>query len=866
MSELIASLPNNMTRGITLNYQHIDLFLILDDKSKSDEVKRTEIIEYLKECKESQKTDRTAFNLASAYTNYTADKLGIEDVEKLKSVLLQNVSSVFDRNALTKAFAKNGYENPEELNDTFMEATDNVMNRTKEGITDFLIYDDAGKIDINRSFVKVNAFYSLVISGEYNRINFDDIASPSSYMALQPDFARPKKLENALEFCNNHNLSAKINSAFFYMHSQYPESPVINTKDDLIRYYETYFNSISEVINNSKVESYDIFNEFVYRDQPQIVQTQEGEKVEYGERHNGIHSILTTKDFCDLAKGFRAKNPKLEFVYNDDGWENPQKRSGIFRKIDEIQSNEDYKGQLINAIGMQFHTNINIDISQIRKSVEECQKRFPELKVNITELDITKEISGFDYKNATEQELESAKRVANFKQKQIMNEIKKLADNSKLSELTFWSQSDEMAFRGKESSMINYNSKSNSYVGKDFEYSEDELLNYKTDIEIVARNIAMSVAKEFRTNNIDGYKKILERSYMKEAVEYFESHQDEIIEILAEHEQKPIQDFNLHTHTMRCGHAGSFTEDYEYVHEAIKAGMKKIAFTDHVPFPKGQKDFGMRMDYAEVEDYFASIKYLKQEYTDVIEVESGFEFEYSKELDEHLRSLKSKSDYMILGQHFVTDENGNKIDIQHNNSLKDSDLELYAQSVETSIRKGLTDIVAHPDIYLRNSGKGDSNYQMSDKEREVAERICEICAMNNIPLEINMGEIFKKGHMIKDMTPEEMMERIKNPSREFWKIAAEKECKVLFGKDAHDPMQISEDKDYEVAKMLLGEDVFKKLNFMTFDEINKSNKKISKRDLESLANSPKIDTPVQTLSTIMQKTMEKDKKGVSLDD
>ena len=139
MSELIASLPNNMTRGITLNYQHIDLFLILDDKSKSDEVKRTEIIEYLKECKESQKTDRTAFNLASAYTNYTADKLGIEDVEKLKSVLLQNVSSVFDRNALTKAFAKNGYENPEELNDTFMEATDNVMNRTKEGITDFLI-------------------------------------------------------------------------------------------------------------------------------------------------------------------------------------------------------------------------------------------------------------------------------------------------------------------------------------------------------------------------------------------------------------------------------------------------------------------------------------------------------------------------------------------------------------------------------------------------------------------------------------------------------------------------------------------------------------------------------------------------------
>ena len=244
MSELITSLSNNMTRGITLNYQHIDLFLILDDKSKSDEIKKTEIIEYLKKCEESQKAERNALNLASAYTDYTADKLGIEDTNKLKNVILQDISSVFDRNALIKAFEENGYQNPEELNDTFMEATDNVMNRTKEGITAFLVYDNEGKIDIDRTFKKVEAFYSHVISGEYNRINFDDIASPSSYMAIQSDFVRPKKLEKALEFCDNHNLSSKINSAFFYMHSQYPESPVINTKDDLIRYYETYFNSI----------------------------------------------------------------------------------------------------------------------------------------------------------------------------------------------------------------------------------------------------------------------------------------------------------------------------------------------------------------------------------------------------------------------------------------------------------------------------------------------------------------------------------------------------------------------------------------------------------------------------------------------
>ena len=230
--------------------------------------------------------------------------------------------------------AENGYQNPEQLNDTFMEAADVVMNRTKEGITGFLVYDETGEIDEDKSFEKVKAFYSHVISGEYNRINFDDIASPTSYMAIQPDLVRPRKLKQALAFCNNHNLSAKINSAFFYMHSHYPQSVALNSREDLIKYYETYFKSISEVIDSSSVESYDIFNEFVYRNQPQVVQTEEGEKIQYGERHNGIHSILTTEDFCNLVKKFREANPNLEFVYNDDGWEIQEKREGIFRKIE----------------------------------------------------------------------------------------------------------------------------------------------------------------------------------------------------------------------------------------------------------------------------------------------------------------------------------------------------------------------------------------------------------------------------------------------------------------------------------------------------------------------------------------------------
>ncbi len=761
--------------------------------------------------------------------------------------------------------AENGYQNPEQLNDTFMEAADVVMNRTKEGITGFLVYDETGEIDEDKSFEKVKAFYSHVISGEYNRINFDDIASPTSYMAIQPDLVRPRKLKQALAFCNNHNLSAKINSAFFYMHSHYPQSVALNSREDLIKYYETYFKSISEVIDSSSVESYDIFNEFVYRNQPQVVQTEEGEKIQYGERHNGIHSILTTEDFCNLVKKFREANPNLEFVYNDDGWEIQEKREGIFRKIEEIIGNEDYEGQLINAIGMQFHTSVNIDINEVRKAVEEARERFPNLSINITELDITKNIEGFDYETAEPHELEAARRIANFKQKQIMNEVKKLADDGEISELTFWSQSDEMAFRGNQSSMVNYNSKAISYSGKNIEYTEEELLNYKTDMETVARNVAITLAKQVKSGSLEGYKKLLEKGgYMREAIEYFESHQEEILTILQENEIEPVQAFNLHTHTMRCGHAGMFTEDFEYVHEAIKVGMKKLAFTDHAPFAKGQTDFGMRMDYIEMEDYLASIKYLRQEYGEIIDIQSGFEFEYIPELEEHLLELKSKSDYMLLGQHFVIGENGEKIDIQGRRPT-DSDLELYAQSIETAVARGIPDIIAHPDIYLRNSGKGESDYHLTSKEKEVAERICEICVDNNIPLEINMGEIIRNGRRIRNATQEQIREMIKTPSREFWEIAAEKGCRVLFGKDAHHPNQISEDRDYEIARILLGDELFKKLDFMTLEDVTKKQIKVSIEDIENIALSENTTTLNQATSEIRKAVKQKGNDELLLD-
>ena len=75
--------------------------------------------------------------------------------------------------------------------------------------------------------------------------------------------------------------------------------------------------------------------------------------------------------------------------------------------------------------------------------------------------------------------------------------------------------------------------------------------------------------------------------------------------------QNPTQDFCFHTHTQRCGHGAKDTGDEEWVQNAIKGGIKKLAFTDHIPLPDGyNKTPKSRMDIAEVESYLTSNNFL----------------------------------------------------------------------------------------------------------------------------------------------------------------------------------------------------------------------------------------------------------------
>lgn len=304
--------------------------------------------------------------------------------------------------------------------------------------------------------------------------------------------------------------------------------------------------------------------------------------------------------------------------------------------------------------------------------------------------------------------------------------------------------------------------------------------------------------------------------------------------------QESRQDFCYHTHTRRCAHAED-VEDEKYVEEAINGGIKRLAFTDHMPTPTPdyiKTTRKVRMYMKEVKSYLDSIEYLKEKYKGQIDIESGFEFEYSEDLDEHLMYLKSITDKMILGQHFVVDREGNK-HVFRDGIATDEMLDLYAEAIITAIDKGLPDIIAHPDRFMI------SRQSFGEKEEQISRLICRKAIESGIPLEINMGEPLDnlKGT---NMSADELRSKVAYPAKEFWEIVLDESkkavkdgkdpIKVIYGKDAHSSDRMSETKDYELVDRIIGIDILKQLYFVKSDLKTYNGELVRQFDLDDKSN------------------------------
>lgn len=251
--------------------------------------------------------------------------------------------------------------------------------------------------------------------------------------------------------------------------------------------------------------------------------------------------------------------------------------------------------------------------------------------------------------------------------------------------------------------------------------------------------------------------------------------------------------YNYHTHTFRCSHAKGDEEDY--IKRAIENGIKYMGFSDHFPFICSDgHEASFRVPVCQVEDYFDTIRALREKYKNEIDIKIGFEMEYYPENFEKMleNAKKYGAEYLIMGEHFTEEEIDGVLPSSAPSDSTDR-LKNYVDSVCEGMSTGVFTYVAHPDLI--NFTGDDGIY------KEEVRRMCRASKKYDVPLEINFLGI-REGRLY--------------PRELFWKTVGEEQAPVTFGFDAH-----SVPAAYDGASLVKAKELVKKykLNYIGMPKI-----------------------------------------------
>ena len=232
---------------------------------------------------------------------------------------------------------------------------------------------------------------------------------------------------------------------------------------------------------------------------------------------------------------------------------------------------------------------------------------------------------------------------------------------------------------------------------------------------------------------------------------------------------------NYHTHTARCHHADGTERDY--IETALRCGYRTLGFSDHTPWRYADPGFvsHIRMLPAELDGYVSTLRALRDEYADRIDVRVGLEVEYFPAYLDWLRGETERLgiEYWIFGCHYdTTDETGPYF----GRPTSDRSILRYAEQVEAGLDTGLYACLAHPDLCLNYWAGG------FDAACEAACRqICAAAVRCNVPLEYNLAgrRYLHRGDGTLGYTTDA-----------FWQIAAEYPVRAIVGCDAHSPTEL----------------------------------------------------------------------------
>ncbi len=231
-------------------------------------------------------------------------------------------------------------------------------------------------------------------------------------------------------------------------------------------------------------------------------------------------------------------------------------------------------------------------------------------------------------------------------------------------------------------------------------------------------------------------------------------------------EQSKILTENYHTHTERCKHARG--TERAFIESAIRHGFKVLGFSDHAPQPYDSGFVSpIRMDMSELDGYVDTLRELREEYADRIDIRIGLEAEYfPSRFDRLMREVRSREiDYLILGQHYVPDE---EYGFYAGSLTYDEEyLAGYVDLVIEALKTGEFMYLAHPDLI---HFAGPEEIFLSHMER-----LCAYARENDVLLEVNgLGFLTDRWY----------------PAESFFRYAALNGCRFIYGCDAHSPEQV----------------------------------------------------------------------------
>ena len=217
---------------------------------------------------------------------------------------------------------------------------------------------------------------------------------------------------------------------------------------------------------------------------------------------------------------------------------------------------------------------------------------------------------------------------------------------------------------------------------------------------------------------------------------------------------------NYHTHTYRCHHATGTEQGY--IDAAIAGGIRYLGFSDHAPFicPCG-KESAHRIYMEDRFLYVEHIRRLREKYRDKIDIKIGFEMEYYPDCFKEMLSIARDcgAEYVILGEHALDSNDGIWSATASDSEEK---LDKYIDLVCEGMKTGAFSYLAHPDV-INFTGSREVYLKKMRK-------ICETSKETGIPLELNFWGIHENKHY---------------PTHDFWKMAGEMGCDVVYGCDAH---------------------------------------------------------------------------------